>query len=176
MRNFGQGPQRRQVEKAIYLLFWLIVMLGWWLMLVDTLALAEVLAGVAAAAIAAFVALETSIHGDVGFRPRLRWLVLLGPIPAGVLRDSVVLVAALWRCLARRERFRGAFRAVHFPVGAEDPESAAWRAFTTAATSITPNTYVIGFDRERGLVLVHQLVPDEPERLRRTVVGSSTGH
>jgi multisubunit Na+/H+ antiporter MnhE subunit len=155
----------------MYLLGWWVVLFGLWLLLVDTLTYPEVLAGAVAAAIAAFVALEVRLHSNVRFQPRLRWLLLLGNVPGGILRDSATLAAVLWRRLVRGERPHGAFRTLRFSACADNPESAAWRAFATVTTSITPNTYVIGFDRERGIALIHQLVPDPPEKLRNTPVG-----
>lgn len=176
MRQTGQGTERQSRGQssrlAIYLFIWFVVLVGWWLLLVDSLFYAEILAGLAAAVLAVLVVLGVRRHSAARFRPRLRWLLWLIPIPAGVLRDSAVLAAVLWRRLARGEHPQSAFRAVRFPAWADDPESAAWRAFSTAATSLTPNTYVIGIDQERRTILVHQLVPDSPQRLQQVLVGT----
>lgn len=158
---------------------WLLYTVGWfiasfaiWLWLVDSLALPEVLVGLAVAALAATLALAMWRYSLVRFRPRLRWVGLLKGVPIGVLRDSGVLGVVLWRRLVQRERSRGAFRVVPFSGVGDDAESATWRAFAIVATSITPNTYVIGVDRERKVALVHQLMPERAEQLRRRVVGA----
>jgi hypothetical protein len=39
------------------------------------------------------------------------------------------------------------------------------------AISATPNTYAVGIDRERDLLLVHQLVPGPRERAEQEITG-----
>jgi|SRR5579859_1331539 len=178
MSATDQDARRQRRERVltsiIFVLVWVILMLGWWMMIVDSPAYPEVLAGLAAAVIASLFVLAVHLQPGARFRPRLRWLLWLRRIPSGALRDSALLLAVLWRRLARQERPQSAFRVVRFPTGGDDPESAARRAFATAATAIAPNTYVIGFDRERGVALVHQLVPDPPDQARRSVVGAES--
>ncbi len=169
-------PQGRgQVLISIlFVLAWVILMLGWWMMIVDVPSYAEALAGLAAAIIAALFVLAVRLHSGTRFRLRLGWLLWLRHIPLGVLHDSAVLLLVLWRRLVRQQPPQSAFRAVRFPTGGDDPESAARRAFATAATALAPNTYVIGFDRERGVALIHQLAPGAPEQARRAVVGAES--
>ena len=156
----------------LYAVGWFIASFVIWLWLVDSLAIPEVLVGLAAAALATILALLVWRYSPVRFRPRARWVRLLRGVPMGVLRDSTILALVLWRRLVQGERSRGAFRLVPFSGVGDDAESAAWRAFATVATSITPNTYVIGIDRERKAALVHQLMSESPEKLRRRVVGT----
>lgn len=158
---------------VLYTVGWFIISFALWLWFVDSLALPEIWVGLAVAALATALALMERHYSPSRFRPRARWALLLKRVPGEVLRDSGVLAVALWRRLARGERTRSAFRIVPFSrVGDDDPEPVTWRAFVTAATSITPNTYVIGVDRERQAVLVHQLVPDSAEQVRHKVVGA----
>jgi multisubunit Na+/H+ antiporter MnhE subunit len=168
----GQPPAGRLWRWAVYVLLWWAVLLGLWLLFVDTLALAEVLVGLGAAALAALAALGIHAYGGTRFRFRVRWLLLLRDVPASTLRDCATLGVVLWRHLIRGERARGAFRTIPFPIH-EGPTSAAWRAFFAGATSIAPNTYVIRFDRERDTVIVHQLVPDPPERMESLLAGGA---
>lgn len=170
-----QPPVRRPLRYVGYFLAWWAVLFGIWIVLVDSLEHPEYVAGPVAAVLAAMVALGLRVYGGVRFRPRLGWLQLLAPVPGGVLRDCGVLLLVLWRRVALRQHPPAAFRAVHFPAVADDPESAAWRAFVTIVTSTTPNTFVVGVDKSRGTILVHQLVPDDSARLRRSVVGSAPG-
>ena len=162
-------------ELVLYTLGWFLASFALWLWFVDSLALAEVWVGLAVAALATVLALAVWLFSPVRFRPRVRWARLLSGVPLGVLRDSGILALALWRRLARGERPRSAFRLVPFSGVGDDPESVTWRAFAIVGTSITPNTYVIGVDRERKAALVHQLVPDESAaRVRRRVVGADS--
>jgi len=80
-------------------------------------------------------------------------------LPWRILVDCFALFAALWGHLAKREPVRGAFRAFRFTSTGDDARAAAKRALITAAITSTPNTYVVGLDRQRQLILVHQLVP-----------------
>lgn len=174
----GQGTHqqsgRRLLRRGRFVLVWVILMLGWWMMIVDSPIYAEVLAGLAAAVFAALLLLRVALQSGIRFRPRLRWLLWLRRIPQGIIYDAALLLAVLWRRLVRQERPQSAFRLVHFPTGADDPEAAARRAFATAATALAPNTYVIGFDREGGVALVHQLAPGAPEQARRAVIGAES--
>jgi multisubunit Na+/H+ antiporter MnhE subunit len=152
-----------------YLLGWWIALFVVWLLLVDSLARPEVAAGPAAALLAAVAALAVRAQTGVRFRLRRGWFRQLGGVPWSVLRDSGILAVALWRRLVRGEHPRSLLRLVPIQAAGDEPEAAAWRAFATIVTSIAPNTYVIGIDRERGVALVHQLVADDPERLRRAL-------
>ena len=176
MSNHGQAEGQLSVGRVwrwiVYVLLWWVVLLGLWLLFVDTLALAEVLVGLGAAALAALAALGIHTYGGTRFRFQVRWLLLLRDVPVNTLRDCATLGVVLWRHLIRGERARGAFRTIPFPIH-DGPTSAAWRAFVAGATSIAPNTYVIRFDRERGTVIVHQLVPDPPERMGSLLVGGA---
>ena len=164
--------QRLLSRLALGALTW-AAMLGLWLLLVDSSAIPEVVAGLGAAVIGAIVADIVRSQREVHFRPRLRWLGYTWQLPWRIVIDFGIVMAALWRRLVLRQTVEGRLRAVPFPTGGDDPESRAWRAFTLAATSVAPNTYVIGYDRERGVVIVHQLVSPDPEAARKNVVGAS---
>lgn len=150
---------------------WWIVLLGLWLLFVDSLAPPEVLVGLAAAALASLAAVGIRALGGERYRFRWRWLLLLRGVPISVLRDSWLLAALLWRRLVHGERPAAAFRTVSFPIEGNDPTAAARRAFVVTATSVAPNTYVVRVDRAQGTALVHQLAPDPPDRARSPLVG-----
>lgn len=162
------GLSRRVITFAI----WWAILFGVWLVLVDSLAHPEVAGGAIAAIPAAIIALGISNARSGRFRVRPRWLGALRAAPLSILRDTGILAIALWRRLIHGERPSSGFRVVHTPMSGDDAEAAGRRALAIAGTSIAPNTFVIGIDRERGTVLVHQLVPQSPERLRRAVVGA----
>ena len=74
------------------------------------------------------------------------------------MRDTGVVVAALWRHLVLRRPVAGSFRAVAFSWDGRGPRAAARRALAKGAGSVAPNTYMVGIDDEDDVILVHQLV------------------
>lgn len=139
---------------------------GWWLALfVLYLLLAgkaegeEALAGLVLAVPAAVAMIAVREAGRLHYRPRWRWLGKLGRLPGKVVKDCAIVAAALWRALVRREKVEGVFRTIPFDPGGEDAESAARRALVVAGVCVAPNTFVVALEEERGLILVHQLVP-----------------
>jgi multisubunit Na+/H+ antiporter MnhE subunit len=48
---------------------------------------------------------------------------------------------------------------VPYTAVADDPGDAAHRVFTEALGSLAPNTLVVGIDRERRVLIVHELEP-----------------
>jgi multisubunit Na+/H+ antiporter MnhE subunit len=138
-----------------------------WLWLVDNTHVPELAAGAAVAAIAASAAIVVRQQRRLVLRPRLRWLLLLWRPLAVYPRDIWLLVKALPR------RRAGRFVALESQPLGDDPRGAAQRVLMQTAASFSPNTYVIGTDVDRDLVLVHQLVPTgdpasdaDPLRLR----------
>jgi multisubunit Na+/H+ antiporter MnhE subunit len=142
------------------------VWLGWWaalfglyFILAAKLQWQEAVVGAAAAALAATAATVPARTGGLHFQPRWPWLRPLARLPGRVLADCGVVGLALWRRLVQRRAPAGGFRSIPFDPGGDDAVSAARRALVTAGISLAPNTYVVAFDRRRGLILIHQLVP-----------------
>jgi multisubunit Na+/H+ antiporter MnhE subunit len=142
--------------RAKYWIAWYLPLVVLWLAFVDTLAAAEVVVGLVAAAVAATAAEVVRDQDLVRFRLRVSWLRDLYRLPGQVLADSRVLAVALWRRLTGRP-VHGGFRALRFPVDRDDGLSAGRRALVTGVVSLTPNAYVVGIE-EDGVMLVHQLV------------------
>ena len=139
-----------------------IAWVGWWLacvsvylVLVDTVVLPELVTGAVIAAIGASGATLLRAQRRLVMRPRARWLISLWRPVASYPRDLVTVT----RALLRRRPAPGRLYALPFESGADDPRSAARRVLGPSAGSFAPNTFVVGFDAERGLLLVHQLVP-----------------
>ncbi len=135
---------------------------GWWvasavlyLVLVDTVVLPELVTGAVIAAIGASGASLVRAQRRVVMRPRASWLVTLWRPLASYPRDFWTVT----RALARREPARGMLYALTFAPGTDDARSAARRVLGPTAGSFAPNTFVVGLDADRGLLLVHQLVP-----------------
>jgi multisubunit Na+/H+ antiporter MnhE subunit len=112
----------------------------------------------AAAAVAATVAsaaVGVVVHlGGTGVRFRPAWLAPAGPVLVGVVVDFAILTRELGRALVRRRLPQGVFRAV--PLDEDGHERADVIAILA---TYSPNAYVVDVDRERGLALVHDLVP-----------------
>ena len=146
-------------------LAWGCVCFLFWLALTTTFDPAEVAAGVVASALAATGAELVRATCLIGFRPRAAWILRAPRVVLRIFGETIVVVQALLSHVAGRREMRGAFRVLPLDPGADDPTSAARRAFLTTAVSATPNTYVVGIDRERRMMIVHQLVPASRETL-----------
>lgn len=135
---------------------------GWWLasaalylVLVDTLVEPELVTGAVIATVAASGATLLRAQRRIVMRPRGRWLVNLWRPVLSYPKDLWTLT----RALARPGPVRGKLYALGFEPGADSGRSAARRVLGPSAGSFAPNTFVVGLDAERGLLLVHQLVP-----------------
>jgi hypothetical protein len=137
---------------------------GWWLasaaiwvLLVDNTHVPELVVGAGVALVGASAAVVVRQQRRVVLRPRLVWL-------ARLWRPLVHYPPGIW-ALVRALPRRGGGRFVAIPIEAGDdrPRGAARRVLMQTAGSFAPNTYAVGTDYDRGLLLVHQLVPtDDP--------------
>jgi multisubunit Na+/H+ antiporter MnhE subunit len=145
-------------------LAWAAGSMALWMLLTSTVDPPELIVGAGVSVVAAVIVEAIRDREPFGFGPRLRWVRLAVGIPWRIVSDTVSLTGVLIRHATRRRRVRGAFVAVPFPHGPEgDPEAAARRALATVGVSVSPNTYVVGFDARRDEVLAHQLTPDVEE-------------
>jgi multisubunit Na+/H+ antiporter MnhE subunit len=143
---------------AIALTTWALLF-GVWMLLVDNDTLPELLAGAGAAALAAVGSELVRAQRIAQVRVRLSWLARVWKPLARIPLDTAMVIWALALELSGRRHRRGAFRALRFRAPGADPEAVARRALAEALGSLAPNTFVIGVDTERELLLVHQLVP-----------------
>jgi multisubunit Na+/H+ antiporter MnhE subunit len=143
-------------------LIWWVLLMSFWVAADDSVGFDELLAGAAAAALGATLA-ELARH-QAGLRLRIRpeWLVPALRLPGQVARDTIVVFAALWRRLASGEEPRSGFLAEPVSYGGDSDEDATRRALLVAGRSVAPNTFVLGLDRERDVMIVHRLVTAEP--------------
>lgn len=129
-----------------------------WVILDDSIALDELLAGAGAAAVAAFLAELVTHQAATRFRMRVGWMVPALSLPGEVARDTVIVFAALWRRLARGEQPPSGFREIPARFGDDSDEGVTRRVLLVGGRSVAPNTFVLGIDRERNVMVVHQLV------------------
>lgn len=148
---------------------WWCALFLMWLVLVDTFDGLEMGAGAAASMIAAVAAELVRSLRLQGLRPGRSHPARWWRLPVAVVADTGVMFHALWRDLTGAQPIRGAFRAVPSEVAGGPSMNAARRAGATFRISVTPNTYVVDFDEEEELVLVHELVPHPPTEVASTV-------
>ena len=139
-------------------LAWWVVLMALWVMLDDSLATDELLAGAGAAALAALVAELAGYQAATRFRMRLRWLVPALRLPGQVARDMVIVYAALWRRLTRGEQPASAFVTEPVRFGDDTAAGVTRRVLLIGARSLAPNAFALGLDRDTQTMVLHQLV------------------
>jgi hypothetical protein len=80
--------------------------------------------------------------------------------------DFAVVTREAFAQLVQPRRARGRLRALRFDAGGDGPRDNARRALAEGFGSVAPNTIVVGIDRDRNHILVHQLDPGagDPKR------------
>jgi len=112
-------PAVRELARGVaaWAACWVLLM-SFWMIMNNSAALDEVLAGTGAAALAALFVQRVSARAGVRFRVRARWLVPAARLPWDVLRDTGIVFAALWRRVARGEQPASALRELPVRYGA----------------------------------------------------------
>ncbi len=139
-------------------LVWWVLMMSFWVMIDDSIGTDELLAGAGAAALAAFLAELVTYQAGVRFRMRIGWVVPAFRLPGEVARDMVTVYAALWRRLTRGEQPDSAFVELPARFGDDSAEGVTRRTLLIGGTSVAPNTFVLGMDSGRDVIVVHRLV------------------
>jgi len=142
-----------------FLVAWAIL-LGVYLILVGSASTSELWVG---AVLAAGVTVLLSWSKSTGMLAlRLRWqdLAPLRYVPGAILRETGQDFYALVRRLAGQEVEGITLRLPFAPTG-KDPESATRRALAIFGVTITPNSYVVRVDTDKGEILIRQLVGRE---------------
>lgn len=154
-----QRPKRLPAAKrtAVWFVWWVLLM-SLWIILDDSLATDELLAGAGAAALGAALAEMAMCQSRARFRMRIEWVAPALRLPADVVRDTGVVFAALWRLIARGEQPCSRFLAQPVRYGGQSAEDTTRRVLLVGARSLAPNSFVLGLDQERNVMIVHQLV------------------
>jgi multisubunit Na+/H+ antiporter MnhE subunit len=142
---------------------WWVLLMSFWVILDDSIAVDELLAGAGAAALAAFLAELVTYQAAARLRMRAEWVAPLLRIPGQVARDTVIVFAALWRRLARGEEPPSGFRRLPVRYGDDTAEGKTRRALLVGGKSIAPNSFVLGIDSGTDTMVIHQLVANEGE-------------
>jgi hypothetical protein len=152
---------RKVVTHAGAWLVWVAVLWWFWMLLVAEWTTVELVAATCVALPVAAAA-ELARAKNVGaVRVPLRWVGRAKSVPLTIVTDFGVITWALMRAGARGRRVEGSFRVKPFTPDGTAGEAAGIRAWTTLAAGYSPNAYVIDIDPERGIVLLHDLVPLE---------------
>jgi hypothetical protein len=137
--------------------------IGWvfaaalYLLLIDITDLPELIVGAGAAVIAATGMELAREQGVVGESVRAHWLLRSHRPLLKLPKDIVLVSLAALRALVRREAHVGTFRTVSFSGHGDEPHESGRRALAEAFGSFAPNTFIVGIDEERELMLAHQL-------------------
>ena len=143
-------------------LVWWVLMMAFWVMLDDSISTDELLAGAGAAALAALLAELVTFQAATWFRMRIEWVVPALSLPGQVVRDTVTVYRALWRRLVHGEQPPSAFEELPIRFGDDSPEGVTRRVLLIWGTSVAPNTFALGIDKDSNVMVVHRLVA-EPE-------------
>ncbi len=140
---------------------WWVVLMAFWIILDDSIDTDELLAGAGATALGAFLAELAGHQTGSGLRIRARWLIPALRLPAEVARDTVIVFTALARRLALGQEPDSGFRELPVRPGPDAPADDTRQALLIGGRSLAPNTFVLGIDTNRDVMIVHQLVTTE---------------
>jgi multisubunit Na+/H+ antiporter MnhE subunit len=154
--------------------FWLAeaaILFCVWMIYTWQLSKAELLVGIGAALLAAVGAEAVRGLNFAGFYPLLAWMLEVRRLPYTALEGCAVLVEVLVLRYALKREVRGGLRTLRFEPGGDDARSAARRALAVAFVSFAPNSIVVHIDRDRGIMIYHQIIPTTVPKIA-TVVGA----
>jgi multisubunit Na+/H+ antiporter MnhE subunit len=155
------------LKRALYWLLQWIVLFVLWLWFVDSTAPHELLAGAIAAALGAVGSELARTEARPRFGPHVRWLLQAWRVPGYVLLGCWVLLMKLGRRTFAGDRTAGLFELVPFDAGGDDPPAVARRALAIIFTTLPPNFLIVGIDRQRNLMLFHQVKKDPVPEVTR---------
>jgi multisubunit Na+/H+ antiporter MnhE subunit len=158
-----QRDRRRAVSWfTVNWLAWWALMMGFWVAIDDLLRADELIVGAVAAALAAAAAVAVGHLAQVRAGFKFAWLpAVVGGVlalPGRVAQETFLVFAALAKTLARREPRGGGFREISVRYGDDSPAGITRRTLLTGSKSLAPNAFVVDFDAERDVMLVHELV------------------
>jgi multisubunit Na+/H+ antiporter MnhE subunit len=165
-RRSGRARAARRDEAARRVgawLVWWVLLMSFWVILDNSVEPDELLAGAGAAALGAFLAEVAFYQAATRFRMRIGWVVPALSLPGQVASDTAIVFAALWRRLVRGEQPRSGFRQVPVRYGSDTAEGETRRVLLVGGKSVAPNSFVLGLDAERAVMVIHQLVVNQGE-------------
>jgi multisubunit Na+/H+ antiporter MnhE subunit len=88
---------------------------------------------------------------------RIEWVTAALGLPGQVVRDTVIVYRALWRRLVHGEQPPSAFKELPTRFGDDSPEGVTRRVLLIWGTSVAPNTFALGIDKDTDVMVVHRL-------------------
>lgn len=133
-----------------------------WVWADDSIWFSELIVGAGVACIAAtlveFVQHQSASH----IRIRAEWLGPALRLPWRVVCDTVIVYRALGRTLRTGKAPASRFEEVPVHARGDSAEAVTHRALIIGGSSVAPNTFALGIDPDRDVMVVHHLVPDRP--------------
>jgi multisubunit Na+/H+ antiporter MnhE subunit len=145
---------------------WWVLLMAFWVILDYSVATDELLAGAAAAALGALLAELAGHQAAARLRMRAGWVPRALSLPGQVARDTMIVFTALWRRLAHGTQPASGFREMPVRYGDDTVEGRTRRLLLIGARSVAPNSFALGIDKDRDVMVVHQLVVPEGEASR----------
>lgn len=133
-------------------------MMALWVWADDSLLFSELLVGAGVAALAASLVEIAQYQAGSHVRIRIEWLASAVTLPLDVARDTFIVFAALARRLVTGSLPPSGFKEVPVHAGGDSTEDVTRRALIIGGTSLAPNTFALGIDDERDVMVVHHLV------------------
>lgn len=149
-------PAKRRSTRDVILFFlaeWAL-MFGLWLLLVDNFKRGEMLLGVAMALVAALAAAVVKAENFARFAPHVGELTQTWRIPWYLVEGTWQIFGVLARHLFTRPP--SLIASMRFDPGGDDAHSAARRALAVALMTVPPNTVVVGIDRKKQRLILHE--------------------
>lgn len=150
------GRGRVNVRVLVWLAWWAALM-ALWVMLDDSLRPDELIAGAIAAALGALLAAAATGQAGERFRLRPAWLRHAAELPGQVAGDTITVFAALARTLTTGQPPSGGYVEVPVRYGDDTAYGGTRRVLLTWARSVAPNSFAVGLDPGREVMLVHRL-------------------
>lgn len=117
----------------------------------------ELLVGIPVAALGATASqLVWELH-LARFVPRLRWVLQGWWLPLYMFTGTWEILVVLARHLFTRKKAESLLFAVPYEAPGNEEDAEMLRALAIGYTTMTPNFVVVGIDRERKLLLYHQI-------------------
>ena len=127
-----------------------------WMLLVSQMKLTEFWLGLAVALVASVADAVVKSQRLVDFLPHPGWLSLIFLEPWYAIEGTWEILLALAERIAGKPS-QAILKVIEFSPGGDDKASQARRAIAITYFTIPPNFVVLGIDRDRGLMLVHQV-------------------
>ncbi len=144
-------------------LAWWAGLMVLWVILDYSVAADELLAGAGAAAIGALLAEVVTYQAATRLRMRIGWVAPALRLPVQVARDTAIVFTALGRRLARGAEPPSGFRELPVRYGDDTTAGKTRRVLLTGGGSVAANSFVLGIDPDRDVMVIHQLVVTEGE-------------